>query len=78
MILKAILCVQHFCSFAVLKTDSIVICVPCMLHHVCYEPFSLKKLWIWKISYVNWLNFCILSEIHVSNTRFKQINENLV
>ena len=25
-----------------IKTDSTVICVPCMLEHVCYEPFSLK------------------------------------
>ena len=49
-ILKAILCVQYFCSFGatsfianlLIKTDSAVICVPCMLEHVCYEPFSLK------------------------------------
>ena len=48
MILKAI-CVQHFCSFGamlfivnlLIKPDSTVICVPCMLEHVCYEPFSL-------------------------------------
>ena len=26
-----------------IKTDSTVICVPCMLEHVCYEPFSFKK-----------------------------------
>ena len=26
-----------------IKTDSTVICVPCMLQHVCYEPFSLKR-----------------------------------
>ena len=32
---------------------------------------------IWKISYVNWLNYCVPSENHVSKTRFKQINENL-
>ena len=65
MMLKAILCVQHFCSFGamlfienlLMKTDSIVICVPCMIEHVCYEPFSLKKLQIWMISYVDWLNF---------------------
>ena len=38
------------------KADSTVICVPCMLQHVCYKPFSLK-MQIWKISYVNWLNF---------------------
>ena len=51
MILKVILCVQHFCSFGAMlfivnlltKTDSIVIRVPCMLEHVCYEPFSLKN-----------------------------------
>ena len=52
MMLKAILGVQHFCSFGVMlllivnlliKTDSTVICVPCMLEYVCYEPFSLKN-----------------------------------
>ena len=50
MILKAILCVQHFCSFGamlfivklLIKTNSTAICVHCMLEHVCYEPFSLK------------------------------------
>ena len=50
MILKVNLHVQHFCSFGamlfnenlLIKTDSTVICVPCMLEHVCYEPFSLK------------------------------------
>ena len=39
MILKAIFCVQHFCSFSamlfnlnlLIKTDSTVICVSCML-----------------------------------------------
>ena len=48
MILKAILCVQHFCSAGamifivnlLIKTDSTVIYVPCMLEHVRYEPFS--------------------------------------
>ena len=37
-----------FCSFGatvftinlLIKTDFTVICVPCMLEHVCYEPFS--------------------------------------
>ena len=61
----AILSVQHFCSFdamlfivnLLIKTDSTITCVPCMLEHVCYEPFSLKKLQIWKISYVNRLDF---------------------
>ena len=43
-----------------IKMDSTVICVPCMLEHVCYEPFSFKKLQIRKISYVNWLNFMYL------------------
>ena len=51
MILKAILCVQHFCSFGAMlfivnllvKMDSTVICVPCMLDHVCYETCSLKN-----------------------------------
>ena len=49
MILKAFLCVQHFCSFGamlfivnlLIKMDSTVIYVPCMLEHVCYEPFPL-------------------------------------
>ena len=48
MSLKAVLCVQHFCSFGamsfivnlLIKTDSTVICVPCMLEHAYYEPFS--------------------------------------
>ena len=51
MILKAIMCVQHFCSFGVMffivnlliKTDSTVICVPDMVEHVCYELFPLKN-----------------------------------
>ena len=50
MILKANFCVQHFCSFGAMlfivnllvKTDFTVICVPCMLEHVCFELFSLK------------------------------------
>ena len=59
MVLKAILCVQHFCSFGamlfivnlLMKTDSTVICVPCMLQHVCYEPFSLKNCKFERSSY---------------------------
>ena len=51
MILKAILCVQDFCSSGamifivnlLIKRDPTVICVSCMLEHVCYEPFSLQK-----------------------------------
>ena len=26
-----------------IKTDSTVICVSCMLEHICYKPFSLKN-----------------------------------
>ena len=59
------MCVQHFCSFGVMlfivnllmKTDSTVFYVPCMLEHVYHEPFSFKKLQISKISYVNWFSF---------------------
>ena len=58
-----------------IKMDSTFICVPCMLEHVCYEAFSLKNSRFGR--YVNWLNFLVLSEIHASTTRFKQINENL-
>ena len=51
MMLKAIFCVQRFCSFGAMlfivnlhiKTDSTVICVRCMQEHVCYEPFSFKN-----------------------------------
>ena len=51
MILKAILHVQHLCCFGamlfivnlLIKTDSTVICVPCMLEHVCYELFSFEN-----------------------------------
>ena len=27
----------------IIKTDSTVNYIPCMLEHVCYEPFSLKS-----------------------------------
>ena len=51
MILKAILCIQYFCSFGamrfivnlLIKTDSNIIFVLLMLEHICYEPFSLKN-----------------------------------
>ena len=64
MIFEAILCVQHFCSSGVMlfivnlliKMDSTVICVPCMLEHVCCKPFSLKIADLENI-YVNWLKF---------------------
>ena len=26
-----------------IKRDSTIICVSCMIEHVCYEPFSFKK-----------------------------------
>ena len=50
MILKAILR-EHFCRFGamlfivnlLIKTGSTVICVSCMLEHVCYESFSFKN-----------------------------------
>ena len=50
MILEAILCVKHFCSFGAMslivilltKTDSTVICVPCMLEHVCHNFIFFK------------------------------------
>ena len=53
--------------------DSTVICVPCMLQRVCYALFSLKIADLED----RLVEFCVLSEIHVSKTRFKQINENL-
>ena len=45
------------CKSAYKNGSHCLICVSCMLGHVCYEPFSFKELQIWKISYVNWLNF---------------------
>ena len=73
-----------FCSFGALliivnlliNTNFAVICVPCMLEHVRYEPFSLKIVDFEDILY-ELDEFCALSEIRVSKTRFKQINENL-
>ena len=51
MLLKTVLCVQHFCSFGamlfivylLIKMDSTVICVPCMTEYVCYESFSVEN-----------------------------------
>ena len=81
MMLKAILCVQHLAAMLFIldlfiKTDSTVICVPRMLEHVCYEPFSSKNC---RFKGYLMLIGCIfaLSEIRASKTRFKQINENL-
>ena len=47
-----------------------------MLEHVCYEPFSLKIPDLEDIS-CQLVEFCVLSKIQISKTRFKQINENL-
>ena len=85
MILKAILCVQHFCSFGamlfivnlLIKTDFTVICVPCMLEHACYMSHFLQKISNLEDILCELLEFCVLSEIHGSKTQFKQINENL-
>ena len=52
-----------------IQTDSTVICVIRMLEHVWYEPFSLEI--------ADLEDICVLSDIHVSKARFKQINKNL-
>ena len=57
-------------------TDSTVLCVPCMLDHVCYEPFSLKIPDFEDILH-ELAEFRELFKIQVSKTQFKQINENL-
>ena len=46
-----------------------------MLERVCYEPFSLKIANLESIL-CELVEFCVLSEIHASKTRFKQRNEN--
>ena len=57
--------------------DSTVIYVPCMLEHVWHhEPFSLKIVDL-EDTLSELVKFCVLSEIHACNPRFKQINENL-
>ena len=48
-----------------IKTDSTVICVPCMLKRVCYEPFSFKHCRLGRY-FIFIVEFCVLSEIHVS------------
>ena len=56
--------------------DSTVISVPCTLEHVCYKPLSFKDCRFGR--YLTLIvEFCVLSEIHVSKIRFKQINEKL-
>ena len=47
-----------------------------MLEHVSYEPFSLKIPDLEDIL-CQLVELCVLSEIQISKTRFKQINENL-
>ena len=61
-----------------IKTDSTVTCVPCMLEpsmfvlsHFLEKIADLEDI-LYKV-----VELCVLSEIHVSNTRFEQINENL-
>ena len=76
---KEILCVHQFCNFGamlfivnlLIKTDSIVVCVPCMLEHVCYEPFFYKVVDLEDIL----IMLIGLNIVHASKT--KQINENL-
>ena len=68
MILKAIFCVQHFCSFGamlfivnlLLKTDSTVICVPYMFEHFLYEPFSFKNCRFGRYVKLNSLILCCI------------------
>ena len=60
-----------------IKTDSTVICVLCMLEHACYELFSFKNYRYLEDILCQLVEFCVLSEIHSPKTRFKQINENL-
>ena len=69
------MCGYHFFSFGtmlfivnlLIKMDSTVTCVPCMLEYVCYEPFSLKVADLADI--LRQLGeFFVLSEIHVSKT----------
>ena len=43
--MSSVFAVVMQCLFIVnllIKTDCTVICVSCMLEHICYEPFSLK------------------------------------
>ena len=64
MMLKAILCVQHSCSFdamqfivnLLIKTDSTVICVFCMLEYVFMSHCFYKVADLEDILYY-WLNF---------------------
>ena len=70
MILKAILCDQHSCSFGailfivnlLIKTNSTVICVPCILENVCCEPFSLKNCRYGRMLIVKWGDYHLSGE----------------
>ena len=59
-----------------IKTDSTIICVPCMLEHVFMIHF-LSKIADLQHILCQLVKFCVLSEIHASKSRFKQLNENL-
>ena len=48
-----------------IETNSTVICVLCMLEHVCHDPFSLKNCDLEDIL-CQLVEFCVLSEIHAS------------
>ena len=78
------MCVQHFCSFGAMlfivdllvKTDSLL-----SEFLVCLSMFVmshlLKKIEDLADILCSLVEFWVLSEIHVSETRFKQINKNL-
>ena len=55
-----------------IKTDSTVICVPCMLEHDSYELFFFFKIADLEDILCGLVEFCVLSEIHESKTRLKQ------
>ena len=59
-----------------IKKGSTVICVPCMLEHVCYEPISLKVADLEDIL-CKLVEFCVLSDIHASETQVNQLNKYL-
>ena len=75
MTLKAILCVQHFCTFgAMLFIVNLLIKRISLLFVflVCLRMFVMshffKKFQIWKISFVNWLNFVYCLKLKSQDT----------
>ena len=84
MILKESLYVQHFCSFCamlfiinlLIKTDSTVICLLVCLSMFVMSRF-LEKIADLEDVLCKLVELFVLSELHVSKTRFKQINKNL-